>query len=149
MASRRAIWVLLAVVLAGGVLAYVGLANGGFLVGSGAGSPVIIPAGYVIQLQPGSYVFFQSTFANAVRVAGSFSTSYSVALYVMTPTQFGAFSSGARGLQYVAAFNADRGQTSPTNVALDLQQGRYYFVVVNPYPFPSSFETADGIISSY
>ncbi len=148
MATRRGVWVLLAIVLVGAALAVAVLANGGLLSGSGTGSPVIIPAGYAVQLKSGTYVSFQGTFANPVHVTGSFTTSYTISFYVMNPGQFNSFTSGAGGLQFVAAYNADSGQASPTSVSVDLPQGQYYFVIVNPYPFSSSFETTNGVSAS-
>ncbi len=129
-------------------VAYVVLAGGGLLGGSAPRSPVIIQAGYTVQLKPGTYVSFQSTFANPVHVAGSFTTSYTISFYIMNPGQFNSFTSGAKGLQFVEAYNADSGQASPTSVSVDLPQGQYYFVIVDPYPFSSSFETTDGISAS-
>lgn len=144
----RVVLVVLAILIVAGIVAYISLANGGASNGSQAGTTVVIPAGDTIQLQPSSYTQFQVTFQKAVLVTGSFSTSYSVSLYIMTPSQYGAFTSGSGAIQYVATFSANKGQGSPTAVSWNLQQGQYYFVVVDPFPIQSSFATSDGIRAS-
>jgi hypothetical protein len=139
---------ILLILIVGGVLAYNDLTHGGASNGLQAGTTTVIPAGDTIQLPPSSYTSFKATFQNSVRVTGSFSTSYSVALYIMTPSQYAAISSGAGFLQYVAIFSANKGQGPPTAVNWSLQQGEYYFVVANPWPIQSSFTTSDGIEAS-
>ena len=110
-----------------------------------AGTTTIIPSGDTIQLQPSSYSYYVDTFQSAVQVSGSFSTSYSVSLYIMTSSQFAQLSSAFGLPQFVATFSANKGQGSPTSVNWNLEAGQYYFVIFNPWPIQSTFTTSDGI----
>jgi len=107
----------------------------------------IISPGTTIQLLPNlgsiSYTYYKETFQDSVQISGSFSTSYSAELYIVTPSQF---SSGAWVYQYVAMFEANKGQGQPTSVNWNLQPGQYYFVIANAIPgIQSTFTTNDGI----
>lgn len=101
----------------------------------------IVPPGDTIQLSPSEMTYVKETFQSSVQIAGSFSTSYSVSLYIMTANQFTNFLASG----YVAVFSANKGQGPPTAVDWNLQPGQYYFVIVNPWPIQSTFTTSDGI----
>ncbi|GEM_PF-5418311 len=113
-----------------------------------ATTTTIIPAGDTIQLSSSlgttSEVYFTDTFQDSVRVSGSFSSSYSASLYIVTASQF---NSGEWVLQYVTMFAAFNGQGAPTSVDWNLQPGQYYFIIVNAMPIQSTFTTSDGIVA--
>lgn len=135
-----AIVLLVIAILAVGVLGYVVSQNSNSL-----GTTTVIPSGTTLQLQQSSYAYYEDMFQNSVKISGSFSTSYSVSLYIMTPSQFAELGSGSGLSQFVAMFSANKGQGSPTSINWNLQAGQYYFVIFNPWPIQSTFTTSDGI----